>query len=62
MKKSPAMGRGKMLLTQAIFKASTGMVLTQIVCNLLSLHPQKRFVDWLMLRGAPDRPCAPRGR
>jgi hypothetical protein len=40
MKKSPAIGRGKVVLTRAIFKASTGMVLDQIVWNLVS--PQSR--------------------
>jgi hypothetical protein len=48
------------LLLQAIFRASSGMVLAQIVCNAFSLHQQKRFVDWLMRHRAPDQPCASR--
>lgn len=34
-----------MLLTQAIFKASTGMVLTQIVCNLFSLQIRRNVLS-----------------
>jgi hypothetical protein len=59
MEKSPPWrGAGQVLLTRAIFKASTEMVLTQSVCNLFGLHPQEWLVDWLMRQRAPDRPCA----